>query len=227
MDFLTTYNPTSHKKRRVGKDNDGGYIIIDGLVYDCIITAGIQNDVSFEQDINVIYPKLPLYMYDNSIDELPNGFNKGEFRKEKIAADNVLKPLFDKYKNILVKMDVEGWENHWFPSLPDSDILKIKQLVIEWHGITYSEPTMKRLALTHDLVHVHANNYGGFDVIGSQNIPRILECTYVRKGVISVELNRQPLPSAIDMPNNKALPDLDLNFKPFVNEYERLCNTGI
>lgn len=208
--------PTSHQKIRLGKDNDGGYIMIDGLEYDCIITAGISNDVSFERDLAALYPDLPFYMYDDSIHELPDGFDHGKFYRDKIGFDNILRPHFDKYNDIFIKMDIEGWENHWLPSLSDTDMLKIKQFVVEWHGISFSEKSMQRFAETHDLVHVHANNYGGFDTIEGLDIPRILECTYVRKGVIAVDVNTEALPGPLDQPNNKNLADLSLNFEPFV-----------
>ena len=51
------------------------------------------------------------------------------------------------------------------------------------------------------------------------NIPSVFECTYVRKSDFNFipDLNRSPLPSNLDMPNDAARPDVDLNYYPFVN----------
>lgn len=51
------------------------------------------------------------------------------------------------------------------------------------------------------------------------DIPKVFECTYVRKSDFnfSPDLNRNPLPSNLDMPNDAARPDVDLNYYPFVN----------
>ena len=51
------------------------------------------------------------------------------------------------------------------------------------------------------------------------DIPKIFECTYVRKTDFNFtpDLNRNPLPSELDMPNDAARPDVDLNYYPFVN----------
>ena len=37
-----------HSKIRLGKNGDGGYVILDGLNYDLLIGCGISNDDSFE-----------------------------------------------------------------------------------------------------------------------------------------------------------------------------------
>ena len=51
------------------------------------------------------------------------------------------------------------------------------------------------------------------------DIPNVFECTYVRKSDFNFtpDLNRNPLPSNLDMPNDAARPDVDLNYYPFVN----------
>ena len=50
MNILNLMKCDDYKKIRLGKDNDGGYVIYDGLNYDLIIGCGISNDLSFEED---------------------------------------------------------------------------------------------------------------------------------------------------------------------------------
>ena len=45
-----------NKKVRIGKDNDGGYVIMEGLSYDCFLSAGISDDISFEEHFFKIIP---------------------------------------------------------------------------------------------------------------------------------------------------------------------------
>lgn len=215
IDNLVVYKPINLEKIRLGKDNDGGYIIIDSLDYDCIITAGINNDISFERDMAGKYPTLPFFMFDCSIDQLPDGFDHGFFYKEKIGVNNILRPYFEMYDSIFIKMDVEGWETHWLPAVPKEHILKIKQLVIEFHGITFSYKCFDILADTHYLIHLHANNFGGTDKVGDRDVPRILECTYIRKDLCEVMLNDEIIPGPLDMPNNPNKIDYTLDYKPF------------
>ena len=65
---------------------------------------------------------------------------------------------------------------------------------------------MENINLT--LVHVHGNNYGGEDKNGD---PLVIELTFSKNPIIKSET--VSLPNNLDMPNNKLLPELKLNFK--------------
>ena len=49
LDFLEVYSSYPYNKTRIGKDNDGGYIICDDLSYDLLLSCGIEKDISFEE----------------------------------------------------------------------------------------------------------------------------------------------------------------------------------
>jgi hypothetical protein len=122
-------------------------------------------------------------------------------------------------------MDIEGAEYPWLLSLSEDQLNKFKQIVIEFHGInddscnTKLEDKIKTfniLSKTHYAIHIHGNNYGGV----TNNIPDVVEITYIRKNSIDYEpsLNNTMLPIyGLDFPNNPNNPDFDLNFYPFVN----------
>ena len=122
-------------------------------------------------------------------------------------------------------MDIEGGEYPWLLSIDSNKLNKIKQIVIEFHGITnnswgcnYNDKVkcLEKLSNTHYIIHAHGNNYG--PVVN--NIPDVIELTYVNKNYFNStpELNTLPLPIVnLDYPNNSNITDINLNFIPFVN----------
>lgn len=71
-DCLKIYK-SPYPKIRIGKNNDGGYVICDiDQNYDLFIAGGIADDISFELDLLKLYPKLICHAFDGSIDQLPS-----------------------------------------------------------------------------------------------------------------------------------------------------------
>jgi len=130
----------------------------------------------------------------------------------------------DNYNDMFLKMDIEASEYLWLLSLNENQLKKFKQIVIEFHGINDDSFNVKltdkikcveKLFNTHYAVHIHGNNC----VKLTNNIPDVVEITYVRKCQINnPQLNTIPLPIAnLDFPNGPNNPDYNLNFPPFVN----------
>jgi hypothetical protein len=221
LSHLQVYK-SSHKKVRVGKDYDGGYIICDipNIKYDIFISGGIETDISFENNFLEKYPDLDCVAYDGTISELPSGAHpKIQFHRKNLGNTNSdiysnLQEYFEKYNNIFMKMDIEGWEYPLFDSIRDDQLLKISQLIIEFHN-PYLVTLQSRLAKTHWLVHFHGNNAGG---MGPNGVPNVYECTYIRKDYDSdVIPNPDPIPNPeIDMPNLQGYPDISIWWPPFV-----------
>ena len=125
-----------------------------------------------------------------------------------------------------MKMDIEGGEYPWLLRMSLDDLRKIKQLVIEFHGITgdgwgcsYNDKVrcLAKLAETHYIVHAHGNNHSHV----SDRIPDVIELTCISKscwGAGDVPgFNTTPLPVAgLDFPNMRWRGDYDLNVYPFV-----------
>jgi hypothetical protein len=231
LELLQIYN--FDKKIRCGSNNDGGYVIAElNGDYDCYISAGISDEESFSRDFINKYNmnKNNSYGFDGTINDYPYYYtDKISFYKKNINNFNDdnnsnLAFLIDKYSNIFLKIDIEGGEYPWLLQIDENQLNKIKQIVIEFHGITndgwncnYNDKVkcLEKLSKTHYIVHAHGNNYG--QVVN--NIPDVIELTYVNKNYfISVpELNTHPLPIAnLDFPNNCSLNDINLNFYPFI-----------
>jgi hypothetical protein len=71
INSLTLYEPP-FKKIRLGKDYDGGYIIceIPDIEYDLFISAGIDNDISFEEKFCEKYNTTNCYAFDGTINDI-------------------------------------------------------------------------------------------------------------------------------------------------------------
>lgn len=221
--YYTTYAP-NHPKVRLGSRHDGGYVMIDipSASYDAFLSGGIGNNITFEKAFLDKYPDLKGIAFDGTLKQDPPGIhphleivkkNIGPVTNEKTVN---IKDYFKGYKNIFMKMDIEGGENALFASLTDEDLTKIKQLVIEFHSVT-QVGIMKRLQKTHWLVHIHPNNNGKLKQEGDLQIPMLVECTYIRREPgESLGLNRRPIPDPlIDMRNVSHLPEVSLTGPPY------------
>lgn len=219
------------KKIRLGVHHDGGYVLgdLNNHHYDCYISAGVSNEESFSRDFINHYKtkKENNYAFDGTIHDYPYEYtNEIQFNKKNIDPNNSetttnLKYLFEKYNQIFMKMDIEGAEIPWLLSLSSEELSKFKQIVIEFHGITddgwgssYDNKikVFEKLNQTHYIIHAHGNNYGHT----VENIPYVIELTYVNKNVFTncplFHSKNNPLPQPkLDYPNCPDRPDIDMS----------------
>ncbi len=226
---LTVYK-SPFKKKRFGRNNDGGYVICDipNIKYDILLSGGISDDISFETDFLNNYNTSECIAVDGSIDTLPLGSLKNTtFVKKMIGNKNDkintnLHEYINKYQSIFVKMDIEGGEFDWLPTLKKEHMDKLEQIVMEFHWPFKPEykDIFKNINKTHALVHFHGNNHGNVRMYRGYRIPNIFECTYLHKKHFNTtpELNKDPLPCPLDMANKPTSgPEINLNYPPFVN----------
>jgi len=251
LKYLTTYN--FENKVRFGNNHDGGYICADLSPYDCYLSIGVGYDESFSSDLINKYEmvKENCFAFDGTISSLPYNFpDNMTFVNKNIGTVNTditdtLDNYFNKYSSIFMKMDIEGYEYEYILSLPLDNLKKIKQLVMEIHGINdngfignTTTPIyvsgfsmeesfvkkvefFKKLSETHYLVHVHANNGGKYTIIDGHCIPNVVEVSYVRKDEFSdiPKLNTIPFPlkdlDYINYTHPELPPNPSLNYSPF------------
>ena len=187
----------SHSIKKVRRGNsepdetgfDGGYIVMmlpddNSRSYDLILSAGIADDVSFEEEMAVLYDA-PVHLYDGTIEEYPSSQPPPNvfFHRQNISADAdegcSLSEWFLEHNDIFLKMDIEGHEFSWLASLSTADLLKIKQIIIEIHLSDSlvqlqqrQRPVLSRLASTHALLHAHGNNCKNQPWLQDQLCPR-------------------------------------------------------
>lgn len=221
LHHLTVYEPP-FPKVRLGKANDGGYVIADlpeKEPYDLFITGGLGTDSSFEKAFMTKYPTVKAYGFDRSLKDIPSpNFTHVPKFIGKITDGKyeIVPPYFGNASNIFMKMDVEGGEVDLFQTMTKEHLQRIAQLVIEIH--THKEVNIpRRLAETHWLVHLHPNNVRPTIKEGDLKLPQIYECTYLRKDKAVCMFNTRPIPDPkIDQNNVTRNGTVGLSGPPFV-----------
>jgi hypothetical protein len=223
---LTVYK-CPFPKVRLGKDYDGGYIIAElpNVTYSILLAGGILDDISFEEDFLKKYP-VPCIAYDGTIPNLPKENTNIKFIRKNIGyAESTtvtnLHSTIAQNDTIFVKMDIEGGEIPWVESLSEEQINTFAQIVMEFHN-PFSQREISvfdKLNKNHILVHFHANNCCGTRVHKGVIIPNIFECTYIHRKYVTtpLELNKEPIPSPIDMKNVIHKSEIAIQHPPFVN----------
>lgn len=127
-------------------------------------------------------------------------------------------------------MDIEGHEYEWLETINKEQLLKINQIVIEFHtdfeGFSKLDKNkiniLKKLSDTHYLIHFHGNNYQSIitytDKNNTINVPKVFECTYVKKSLLNnIKNNTDQIPGKLDYPNNINNPDIYLSEPPYID----------
>ena len=187
------------KLTRLGNKYDGGYVLLDDFSdINILYSIGINRDVSFDEAA-VGRGIGHSYMYDHTIDGLP--YEKPYFHWQKLGitgsrtkADD-LATLDEMVKannhlgrqDMLLKCDVEGAEWEVLTSLPQNFLQHFKQLVFEFHWLLDFDKqgeilqALKYINETHQLVHVHANNFDKYLKYKGVILPNVIEVTYARR----------------------------------------------
>ena len=221
-------------KIRLGAQSDGGYVIckLEGG-YDCYISCGVGDIASFDRDFLKLYKNIGKnnsFAFDGTIKDYPWKYTKDiTFIKKNISIFNDSKHtnldnLINKYDKIFLSIDIEGGEYPWLLSLSQDKLKKFKQIAIELHGLNDNSwgsslndkiKCLQKLNQTHYIVHAHGNNWEGI----KNNIPNVLELTYINKNYLSYtpDKNRKIFPiKGLDYPNGRHRADYVLYNYPFV-----------
>jgi hypothetical protein len=223
---LTVYK-SPLPKIRIGKKNDGGYVIVDipNIQYNTLLAGGINGDISFEEHFITKYNGVKCYAFDGTIKKLPKDNTNISFIKKNICANNSDKltnihDIINNTNNIFVKMDIEGGEIPWLQSLSNDQMNKFEQIVMEFHKPFSNKEinTFNNLNKTHYLVHFHPNNNCGVTDYKGIVMPNVFECTYLHKKYFNTlpELNTESIPTKLDQKNINWKPDIIINYPPFV-----------
>ncbi|MFM0401154.1 class I SAM-dependent methyltransferase [Paraburkholderia aspalathi] len=229
LSLLRPMDVVGKKLIRKGRPNDGGYLMIDsGLDGVVAYSLGINDDVSWDLDMAAL--GCQIYQYDHTIDALPKKHPNFHWYRTGIAAqpsaDGVLQPLGDLIarnghagrRDLILKMDIEGYEWEVFDSMEPSTLAQFSQISMEMHTLALAPhdlqakiaSVLEKLYASHQPVHVHANNHGYFGIIGGVPIPDTLEVTYVRRTDHQFTDCKRIFPTEQDMPCRKDVPDFFL-----------------
>ena len=204
---------------RLGPDGDGGYLVPDDLAgIKACFSPGVSNIAGFEKDCANL--GMDVYMADKSINELPEAHSRFHFLKKFIAATNdndyitldkwVNQAMNDQTCDLLLQMDIEGYEYETIYSLSDKLKNRFRIIVVEFHWmhLLWSKPffdlsshAFYKLLQTHSVVHVHPNNLGKTVKRNNIEIPELIEITFLRNDRIHSRQNTQTFPHELDVRN--------------------------
>jgi hypothetical protein len=227
-DILKPYK-TNSKKTRLGRKQDGGYVIneIPNIKYDALYSYGSDNLIEFEREF---YAKFGVnsYTYDHTINGITNKPDYVSFFKEGVSGvpnpnlptntieSHIIRNNHQDCSNLFMQMDIEGseWETLLFSKF--SVLHKFSQIVIELHldnvYLKIVLEVLKKLNQIFVCTHVHGNNnpiHPWVDI----NFPQVIEVTYVRRDLVEIyDVDMDIYPSELDYPNRVGYPDLPLDW---------------
>ena len=215
---------------RVGRPNDGGYVMLEHALNNVpAYSIGISNDVSW--DLEMVKRGCTIFQYDHTIERLPVEHDNFRWEKFGIAgatsADRRLLSMEDLLErnnhihndNLILKMDAEGSEWDVLEKVANSTLGKFSQVIMELHCLERLGTTadyeliyfgLHKLAETHQLVHVHANNCGWLCVLGGVPLPSAVEVAYVRRSDHNFDVCHDLFPTPLDMPCRADVADIYL-----------------
>ena len=228
--LLSPVKVAGFRKRRVGGDEDGGYVMLDDLTdIGVCYSLGVGPDVSW--DIEMAELGAEIFQYDHTVTAPPSSHPRCRHFKIGITHDDSLAANLRRIDTLVrenghsgrtdmvLKIDIEGFEWDSLSVLSTRVLGQFRQILCELHGLrmvdlesfrTRATALFNKLRATHHCIHVHGNNFGGMAIVAGTPIADVLELTYVRKSDYVFMPSDEVFPTELDGPNNTNLPDLFL-----------------
>ena len=213
---------------RVGAAGDGGYVMADDFRVQGAISIGIGKDNSW--DVDIAGRGIPVAMFDPTIRRPPQSIAGSKFYRigiaEKAKGKRML-PLeqinqiagFAGTDDLILKVDIEGHEWNVLESLQQAELLRYRQIVVEFHnlGQIYEdqfaeqvEGVLRKLWTDHIPAHLHANNYNRIVRFGRHWFPDAVEVTYVRRDLMKFPAPALTIRKQLDCPCDSRVSDISL-----------------
>ena len=220
------------KKVRIGSKKDGGYILLNDFENIKIAYSfGINNEVSFDKDL--ADKNIDIFMYDHTIEKLPFENKRFHWKKigltEKMGKGNNMKTLYEliqenghsNEKNMILKIDIEGQEWNVFNKISEDILTQFKYILVEFHFnnkfASHYLQVFKKINRSHQIFHLHCNNYGSIIYFDGNIICSALEISFlIKKNNKFMKYNDFFPIRNIDYKNNKNKIDMNL----FLNIYQ-------
>ena len=184
------------EKVRIGGSNDGGYVLLNDFEKIKIAYSfGISDDISFDKEL--ADKNIDVFMYDHTIEKLPFSNPKFHWKKIGLSASgrnyNKMKTLnniikengHENEKNMILKIDIEGDEWKVLYNIKEEILTQFKYIIIEFHFIiefkAFFVKVFKKMNKTHQIFHLHCNNFGSLINFDNNYICSTLEASYIIK----------------------------------------------
>lgn len=206
---------------RLGPKGDGGYLVPDDLEG---IKACYSPGVSDSSDFELVCAKLGMqvFMADHSVDGPATSHENFHFAKKFIGAttsevfmtmhDWISQTDIDPQSDLLLQIDIEGYEYETFLSMPDALMKRFRIIVVEFHRLhhLWSQPfhrlassAFRKILQTHSCVHLHPNNCRSSIYFQDIEMPRVMEFTFLRNDRFSRSERARAFPHPLDADNTK------------------------
>ncbi len=227
VDKLRPYT-TDKKLIRIGAGADGGYLVPDDLTgIEYCFSPGVNRTATFEEDI--LRRGIKSYLADASVDGPPASLRDYVFDKKFLGSYNdetymTLTSWMERYLpahrgDLLLQMDIEGGEYPVLIESPRETLRRFRIILIEFHHLEQLlnramfpllAEAFHKLLLDFTLVHLHPNNAGGVNRLGSVLLPNMLEMTFLRNDRIAERKPSVSFPHPLDQRNLSTQDDLVL-----------------
>jgi hypothetical protein len=236
LEFLSLFTPRraiGARKVRVGRPNDGGYVLLDDMTgVACALSFGIHDDCSW--DLEIADRGIAVYQFDPSIEAPPVPHSRFHFFKKRISADQAddsesldgALAMLPSGGPVVLKLDIEGSEWEMFEAASVDGLRRISQIVCEFHNFSKiadarwrrrATAAMMKLKSVFEVVHIHGNNYGPMLLVANVPFPEYAEVTLANRALWRFDDLKEVFPALIDQPNRAGHPDLFLGTLTFRN----------
>ena len=226
--LITPVMASGVDKVRVGRESDGGYIMLNDFAGIAgALSLGIADDVSW--DIDVANRGIPVLQFDHSVSAPPEahaGFRFEPLRVSQsdedgaISLDTIVRTRLDADDApLLLKIDIEGDEWEVFQALSETTLSRFKQIVCEFHDldrlaeVAFSntvKDVFEKLSRSHFVHHVHGNNCGNFANVANVIVPQSIEVSFALRSAYHTTEGTATFPTQLDRPNQPGRADLYL-----------------
>ncbi len=220
-----------HEKIRLGRDSDGGYVLIDDFSgVGAALSFGIFDDVSW--DLDIAQRNIRVHQFDHTIERAPVDNPMFSFHRQRVAAtdgigaislNSTVRHFLASSDRAILKIDIEGDEWAVFHAASVATLARFSQIVCEFHelggAVTASRSelfltVLNKLRSIFEVVHVHGNNHQPFVNIADIVLPAVLEVTFANRNYFQFADTDEIFPTPLDRPNDPDLPDMKLgNFR--------------
>ena len=217
---------------RIGGTHDGGYLVPNDMseITHCL-SPGVGSSWDFETELAERF-NISSWMIDDTVTPPQNLNSLLHFNSVRVGLEDepgraitldgwVSKIGVKNSQEFLLQMDIESHE--WLALLSTSreTLKRFRILVVEFHSLPLSRipyileriylPTMRKILLDFDVVHVHPNNsVGTFSHFGTP-YPDTLEVTFHRKDRARQILISKSSMNQLDNPCDPHLPELSID----------------
>jgi hypothetical protein len=189
---------TDKKLIRLGPKGDGGYLAPDDLDgIEACFSPGVSSISGFEKDC--AERGMEVFLADKSVERPAESHERFHFTRKYIGVttdddfmtldDWVALSLPKSSADLLLQMDIEGYEYETLLGASDHLMRRFRIIVAEFHNMEqfWNRPffqlasrVFEKILQTHSCVHIHPNNCRGSLKKWGLEIPQMAEFTFLR-----------------------------------------------